>query len=101
MLRLVLAAIRRRRTVAWLLFLLGAVAATVAAAAPGYIAAGVQSLAAASADAAPPAQRVTTVSTARPFDQPAPQNPAAQVETFRQNVSRAMALPGFRTVFDA
>jgi hypothetical protein len=101
MLRLVLGAIRRRRTQAALLFLLGALAATVAAAAPGYVAASVQSLAAAAAAAAVPSERVVAVDAPAKFDQPAPQNPSAQVAVFRQHVTQAMALPGFRTVFDA
>src|SRR5262245_50120891 len=101
MLRLVIGAIRRRRIQALLLFLLGTVAAAVAAAAPNYIAAGVQSLSASSVEAAVPGERVIVVGATLPFDKPAPDNPSGQVEGFRRNVAQAMALPGFRTVVDA
>ena len=72
MLRLVIGAIRRRRSQALLLFLLGAVAATVAAAAPGYVAAGVQSLAASGVESAVPGERVIAVDWVQKFGQPVP-----------------------------
>src|SRR5215831_13068049 len=100
MLRLVLGAIRRRRTQALLLFLLGTVAATVAAAAPGYIASGVQSLAAASVEAALPSQRVIAVDWESTLDPTGPRTPSAVAATFRRNVANTMDLPGFRTVVD-
>jgi hypothetical protein len=99
MLRLVLGAIRRRRAQALLLFLLGTIAATVAAAAPGYIATGVQSLAAASVEAAVPAERVIAVDWLANFDQSS-QKPTDMAASFRQNVASAMKLPGFRSVVD-
>ena len=101
MLRLVIGAIRRRRSQALLLFLLGAVAATVAAAAPGYIAAGVQSLAASSVESAVPGERVIAVDWVQKFGQPIPSAASVFTGSFRQQVADKMKLPGFRTVIDA
>jgi putative ABC transport system permease protein len=99
MLGLIVAAIRRRRAQTLLLFFLATVAATVASAAPGFIAASVQSLAASDAHSATAAQRVISVSISQSFDAPA-QAPA-QIGLFEQRVHDAMTLPGFRTVTDA
>jgi putative ABC transport system permease protein len=97
MLGLVFGAIRRRKAQAALLFLLGAIAAAGAAAAPGYIAASVQKLAAASVPYATAGERVIAVDADLLLDQ-AP--PSQKLREFSDNVRAAMPLKGYRSVAD-
>jgi hypothetical protein len=96
MLALVLGAIRRRRGQALLLVVLGALAATGAAVAPGYIAATNERLAAAAAEqAAPDEALVRSVAT-----MPVAGDSAGPVDTTTRQIQAAIGLPDFTRTRD-
>ncbi|MGE5828954.1 MAG: hypothetical protein ACM30G_11425, partial [Micromonosporaceae bacterium] len=96
MLSLVLGAIRRRWAQAALLFLVAAVAATGAAAAPSYIVASTQALAESAVSYAIPGERVVSADGRAPLGA----DPSDQLDAFTNQVRAAMALPGFESVAD-
>jgi putative ABC transport system permease protein len=101
---LVLGAIARRRAQAALLFLLALVAATGAAAAPGYIIASTQTLAESAVTNASSAERVISVDENLSWESasgPTPLAASAAMDRFFGLVPQRLVLPGFSTVEDA
>ena len=97
MLRLVLATLWRRRAQSALLVVLAAVAATGAATAPGYVAASLQSLAAASVVDAAAGERVVEATNEEPIGDTLDRD----LTTFAQRVGRELDLTGFTSVSGA